>query len=571
MKDAAGAAAPAAAGSFHVAIASSGNVSPIDPSFNAGNPVVTGFVTEAVSSDGDGKILVAGHQGDPAADTGQSVLQRLNSDGSLDTFFGAGGQVISDATNDAFFAVTSDTTGRIVAAGRRGSDLLVQRFRPNGAPDRHFGAARHRRRRPAATPSPTPSPWRPTDRSSSPAVRPAARASSSASSPSGKLDPSFGAGGVFTLPAGGAASQSAVTGLAVEPDGSVAAAGTRTDSRRRRQPASSPCASPPPAPPTPTFGPAACSNRRRPRPAVRRRRRQGRLRRPAGRQDPRRQPDGRRRLRRRPPQRRRLAPTPTFGAAGLVDHRLRRRLPKPTASPSRRPAQIYVVGTLTSGAATGQIAVAAYNPDGSPLVGFDGTGTFTAPPAVTTAAGAAAGSPAGATHAYAGLQHDGRLLVGATDESTAVATASCLRRLNVTGSGQPRLLRPGRRRPRQRPGSPSPPPTAPSSPSASRAAAPAEPLYDGQSVSLTLTGTGPRSALSVTTKNAPAPLALGDVRSRRPARLPHRQDGRPDRHALRRRRPGQRRARRHHRRHPRRRRPRRRRHPLRRRQQRHAF
>ena len=68
VKDVAGLAAQVASGTFHVAIVS--DVSPIDNSFNAGNPVVTGFVTEASVSDGNGSILLAGHQGSISAGTG---------------------------------------------------------------------------------------------------------------------------------------------------------------------------------------------------------------------------------------------------------------------------------------------------------------------------------------------------------------------------------------------------------------------------------------------------------------------------------------------------------------------
>ena len=50
-----------------------------------------------------------------------------------------GGQVIGNPTGDAFFAVTTDSTGRIIAAGQRGTNLLLERFTSKGVLDRHFG------------------------------------------------------------------------------------------------------------------------------------------------------------------------------------------------------------------------------------------------------------------------------------------------------------------------------------------------------------------------------------------------------------------------------------------------
>lgn len=138
VTDVNGVAATVGTGTFRVSIAQALPV--IDAGFNGGSPVSSGFVTEAFAQDGDGKVLVAGHQGDASTNTLQSVLQRLNADGSLDTFFGQSGQVISDVgTNDAFFALATDSSGRIIAAGRRGADVLVSRYLSNGKLDKKFG------------------------------------------------------------------------------------------------------------------------------------------------------------------------------------------------------------------------------------------------------------------------------------------------------------------------------------------------------------------------------------------------------------------------------------------------
>lgn len=138
VKDTSNNATPLAGATFEVNIPSTTPVA--DPSFNGGNPISTGFVAEAMTSDALGRIIVAGRQGDRAAGTSQHVLQRLNADGSLDTFFGEGGQVIANSgDNDGFFAVTMDEKQRIVAAGFRGGELEVIRFDSKGRLDKKFG------------------------------------------------------------------------------------------------------------------------------------------------------------------------------------------------------------------------------------------------------------------------------------------------------------------------------------------------------------------------------------------------------------------------------------------------
>jgi uncharacterized delta-60 repeat protein len=138
VKDSSGNATPLASAAFAVDILSDTPV--VDGAFNGGNPISTGFVAEAICTDAAGRILVAGRQGDRAAGQSQSVLQRLNADGSLDTFFGEGGQVIADAgAADGFFAVTTDAKGRIVVAGFAGGDVEVLRFDAKGKADKKFG------------------------------------------------------------------------------------------------------------------------------------------------------------------------------------------------------------------------------------------------------------------------------------------------------------------------------------------------------------------------------------------------------------------------------------------------
>jgi uncharacterized delta-60 repeat protein len=138
VKDTSNNSTPLAGASFEVNIPSGTPIA--DPSFNGGNPVSTGFVAEAMATDSLGRVIVAGRQGDRTAGSSQSVLQRLNPDGSLDTFFGEGGQIIANpGDNDGFFAVAVDVKQRIVAAGFRGGELEVVRYDSKGRIDKHFG------------------------------------------------------------------------------------------------------------------------------------------------------------------------------------------------------------------------------------------------------------------------------------------------------------------------------------------------------------------------------------------------------------------------------------------------
>ena len=140
VKDTTGNATPLASAAFTVDILSTTAVA--DPAFNGGNPISTGFVAEAMTVDAAGHILVAGRQGDRASGQSQSVLQRLNADGSLDTFFGEGGQIIANpGESDGFFAVAMDAKGRIVVAGFKGAEVEVMRFDAKGKADKKFGQA----------------------------------------------------------------------------------------------------------------------------------------------------------------------------------------------------------------------------------------------------------------------------------------------------------------------------------------------------------------------------------------------------------------------------------------------
>ena len=123
----------------------------LDPTFGLGGLVTTNFnaVGQAVAIDPEsGKILVAGS----AFPNGHSdfALARYNSNGSLDTSFGSGGEVLTDFTallgpgtaTATSIAVQSD--GKIVVGGSAGTttgpaEFALARYNGNGTLDNNFG------------------------------------------------------------------------------------------------------------------------------------------------------------------------------------------------------------------------------------------------------------------------------------------------------------------------------------------------------------------------------------------------------------------------------------------------
>ena len=87
----------------------------------------------------DGKIVVAGGTGLTYITT--TLLARYDENGNLDSSFGSGGLVVGSGMNGGFEDVVIQPDGMIVAAGRDGVELLVQRFDTNGALDETFGTA----------------------------------------------------------------------------------------------------------------------------------------------------------------------------------------------------------------------------------------------------------------------------------------------------------------------------------------------------------------------------------------------------------------------------------------------
>jgi uncharacterized delta-60 repeat protein len=146
----------------------------LDASFGSGGQVLSDFSPGAselaygMALQADGRIVLAGQ-----ADGGSGVvvtLARHNSDGSLDTTFGAGGLVFSGFPGGANAgAVRPD--GRIVVAG---FSFLVTRFNADGTLDAGFGSGGElpcRSAIPGGNPRRTPSWCSRTVGSSSPAGR----------------------------------------------------------------------------------------------------------------------------------------------------------------------------------------------------------------------------------------------------------------------------------------------------------------------------------------------------------------------------------------------------------------
>jgi uncharacterized delta-60 repeat protein len=116
---------------------SSGN---LDPTFGNGG-VATGAVSGyagAVLVQPDGKIVAGGAYYSSHQQAGWA-LERLNSDGSLDTTFGTGGVVDGPFTIARIHGLALQANGKLVAAGTGGSGFDLARYNSDGSPDTTFG------------------------------------------------------------------------------------------------------------------------------------------------------------------------------------------------------------------------------------------------------------------------------------------------------------------------------------------------------------------------------------------------------------------------------------------------
>jgi uncharacterized delta-60 repeat protein len=123
----------------------------LDTTFGAGGLVRTTFLSagcfaSALVLQADGKIIAAGTKYLDFASDSDFALARYNPDGSLDSTFGAGGEVATDFHQgiDNAFSVLLQSDGRIVAVGDSNSvatfyDFALVRYLANGSIDTTFG------------------------------------------------------------------------------------------------------------------------------------------------------------------------------------------------------------------------------------------------------------------------------------------------------------------------------------------------------------------------------------------------------------------------------------------------
>jgi uncharacterized delta-60 repeat protein len=126
----------------------------LDPTFGSGGTLMTDInrstdLAQAVALQADGKIVVVGQTyKNNDFSTEDFVVARYNTDGTLDTTFGAGGRVRTDFPGLAAVpsSVVIQPDGKIVVAGGAFplftflGDFKVVRYNTNGSLDRSFGS-----------------------------------------------------------------------------------------------------------------------------------------------------------------------------------------------------------------------------------------------------------------------------------------------------------------------------------------------------------------------------------------------------------------------------------------------
>jgi uncharacterized delta-60 repeat protein len=126
----------------------------LDPTFGTGGMVMTDLnrstdLANAMAIQADGKLVVVGQTyKNNDYSTEDFAVARYNTDGTLDTTFGAGGRVRTDFPGLAAVpsAVVIQADGKIVVAGGAFplftflGDFKVVRYNPNGSLDRSFGS-----------------------------------------------------------------------------------------------------------------------------------------------------------------------------------------------------------------------------------------------------------------------------------------------------------------------------------------------------------------------------------------------------------------------------------------------
>lgn len=119
----------------------------LDASFGSGGKVRTNFFgnndfISSIALQSDGKLIAAGEAA-IMPNIPRLAIARFNSDGSLDSTFGAGGKIVGDAREAKDIAIQAD--GKIIAISSVDSgfptllDVYVTRFNKDGSLDSTFG------------------------------------------------------------------------------------------------------------------------------------------------------------------------------------------------------------------------------------------------------------------------------------------------------------------------------------------------------------------------------------------------------------------------------------------------
>jgi uncharacterized delta-60 repeat protein len=133
------------ADSWNINLVRYNNDGSLDTTFGIGGIVITdipGYYSEkckSVAIQSDGKIIIGGFAANASNDLRHFVLLKYNSNGSLDTAFGAGGTVIGGLGECQSLKIQND--GKIVLGGTSNFSFAVERYNSNGIWDTTFGIA----------------------------------------------------------------------------------------------------------------------------------------------------------------------------------------------------------------------------------------------------------------------------------------------------------------------------------------------------------------------------------------------------------------------------------------------
>ncbi len=206
----------------------------LDTSFGTGGIVVDNYTDDndlpglnGVALQSDGKILVAGSVG-TASPLDAGFVRRYDTDGSLDTAFGAGGTISISAQLHVSPSIAVDGDDRILFASGTGGDGVIARYDEDGVLDTTFGV----------------SGWFETGLSGDDAIRGleilsdgriAAGAQTLGNADGftlrldadGGLDTTYGSGGISDLTTPGDGTSESIFDFAVDPDGNYLICGSR--------------------------------------------------------------------------------------------------------------------------------------------------------------------------------------------------------------------------------------------------------------------------------------------------------------------------------------------------------